>query len=176
MVFDRISLIEAYKVLKTVNENDGPVSKILFNKTAFYGTKTQPRFKDLADLRNFIETEYAYNWHNEDCECATGDESVWTLLAYEVTTPRSTHAIFVNNIRRLLDSAKQADLNGLSISITSAIFAKIERISFLFENYVCFAYIEDQGDYVDYCEYIELIKNKYYSELIADFYSQYKTF
>ena len=42
MVFDRISLIEAYKVLKTVNENDGPVSKILFNKTAFYGTKTQP--------------------------------------------------------------------------------------------------------------------------------------
>jgi|TARA_B100000768_G_scaffold131870_1_gene122534 hypothetical protein len=176
MVFDRISLIEAYKVLKTVNENDGPVSKILFNKTAFYGTKTYPRFNNIAELRNFIETNYAYNWHNEDCECATGDESVWTLLAYEVTTPISTHAIFVNNIRRLLDSAKQADLNGLSVSITKAIFAKIERISFLFDNYVCFSYINQQGDYVDDCEYIELIKNKYYSELIADFYSQYKTF
>ena len=74
MVFDRISLIEAYKVLKTVNENDGPVSKILFNKTAFYGTKTQPRFDSVAELRTFIETNYAYNWHNEDCECATGDE------------------------------------------------------------------------------------------------------
>ena len=176
MVFDRISLIEAYKVLKTVNENDGPVSKILFNKTAFYGTKTQPRFDSVAELRTFIEMNYAYNWHNEDCECATGDESVWTLLAYEVTTPRSTHSIFVNNLRRLLDSAKQADLNGLSISVTEAIFAKVERISFLFDNYVCFSYIELQGDYVSDCEYIELIKNKYYSELIADFYSQYKTF
>ena len=139
MVFDRISLIEAYKVLKTVNENDGPVSKILFNKTAFYGTKTQPRFDSVAELRTFIEMNYAYNWHNEDCECATGDESVWTLLAYEVTTPRSTHSIFVNNLRRLLDSAKQADLNGLSISVTEAIFAKVERISFLFDNYVCFS-------------------------------------
>jgi hypothetical protein len=176
MVFDRISLIEAYKVLKTVNENDGPVSKILFNKTAFYGTKTQPRFDSVAELRTFIEMNYAYNWHNEDCECATGDESVWTLLAYEVTTPRSTHSIFVNNLRRLLDSAKQADLNGLSISVTRAIFAKVERISFLFDNYVCFSYIAQQGDYVSDCEYIELIKNKYYSELIADFYSQYKTF
>ena len=58
MVFDRITLIEAYKTLKIVNENDGKVTDILFNKTAFYGTKTQPRFRDIHHLRNFIETEY----------------------------------------------------------------------------------------------------------------------
>ena len=176
MVFDRITLIEAYKTLKIVNENDGKVTDILFNKTAFYGTKTQPRFRDIYHLRNFIETEYGYNWVNADCECATGDESIWTLLAYEVTTSKSKHSIFVNNIRRLLDCAKQADLNPMSVDITKAMFAKYPRISFLFDNYVCFGYIEDQGDYVDYCEYIEIIKNKYYSELIADYYSQYITF
>ena len=176
MVFDRITLIEAYKVLKTVNENDGPVSAILFNKTAFYGTKIQPRFRDIEHLKSFIDSNYPYNWVNEDCECATGDESVWTLLAYEVTTANSKHAIFVNNIRRLLDSARQADLNNLSITITKAIFAKYSRVKFLFDNYVCFSYIQQQGDYVDICEYIEIIKNKYYSELIEDFYSNYKTF
>ena len=36
MVFDRITLIEAYKTLKIVNENDGKVTDILFNKTAFF--------------------------------------------------------------------------------------------------------------------------------------------
>lgn len=44
MVFDRISLIEAYKVLKMVNENDGKVTEILFHKSAFYGTKNTAAF------------------------------------------------------------------------------------------------------------------------------------
>ena len=47
MIFDRISLVGAYKALKHVQDNDGRVAEILFNKQAFYGTKTKLRFKGL---------------------------------------------------------------------------------------------------------------------------------
>lgn len=57
--------------------------------------KTQPRFKDIAALRSFIETEYPYRWFDETCECATKHEAVWTLLAFEVTTPTSKHSLLL---------------------------------------------------------------------------------
>ena len=41
MIFDRISLVKSYASLKVVELNDGAVKDILFNKTAYYGTKTQ---------------------------------------------------------------------------------------------------------------------------------------
>ena len=39
MLFDRISLVKAYAALRIVENNDGPVNSILFNRTAHYGTK-----------------------------------------------------------------------------------------------------------------------------------------
>ena len=44
MIFDRISLVKSYAGLKVVELNDGKVKDILFNKTAYYGTKTVRRF------------------------------------------------------------------------------------------------------------------------------------
>ena len=49
MIFDRISLVIAYTSLKVVELNEAPVKDILFNKTAYYGTKTIERFKTLND-------------------------------------------------------------------------------------------------------------------------------
>jgi len=175
MVFDRISLIDAYNVLKVLNDNDGPVTNILFNKTAFYGTKTVPRFATLADLKTFINTKYPYKYYEEDCECATENESIYTLLAFEVGD-KPKYDIFVNNMRTLLDSAKKATLNEMSVKITKEIFSKNTRLDFLFDNYVCFAYIQDQGEYVYPCDYIEIIKNIHYTEVIRDFYSKTRYF
>lgn len=175
MVFDRISLIDAYNVLKVLNDNDGPVTNILFNRTAFYGTKTVPRFATLADLKAFINTRYPYKYYEEDCECATEVESIYTLLAFEVGD-QTRHSIFVNNMRTLLDSVKQAKLNDLSVKVTKEIFNKGNRLGFLFDNYVCFSYIQEQGQYVYPCDYIEIIKNAYYTEVIRDFYSRTRYF
>ena len=52
MIFDRISLVSAYRALRFVNDNDGTVSDILFNRDAFYGTKTNLRYKT---LENFVD-------------------------------------------------------------------------------------------------------------------------
>lgn len=175
MVFDRISLIDAYNVLKVLNDNDGPVTNILFNRTAFYGTKTVPRFATLADLKSFINTKYPYKYYEEDCECATEIESIYTLLAFEVGD-QTRHSIFVNNMRTLLDSAKKAKLNDLSVKVTKEIFNRGSRLNFLFDNYVCFSYIQEQGQYVYPCDYIEIIKNVYYTEVIRDFYSRTRYF
>lgn len=175
MVFDRISLIDAYNVLKVLNDNDGPVTNILFNRTAFYGTKTVPRFATLADLKSFINTKYPYKYYEEDCECATEIESIYTLLAFEVGD-QTRHSIFVNNMRTLLDSVKRAKLNDLSVKVTKEIFNRGNRLHFLFDNYVCFSYVQEQGQYVYPCDYIEIIKNVYYTEVIRDFYSKTRYF
>ena len=37
MIFDRISLVAAYKTLKYIDDNDGKVTEILFNRNAYYG-------------------------------------------------------------------------------------------------------------------------------------------
>lgn len=176
MVFDRITLINAYNVLKTVNENDGIVTNILFNKTAFYGTKTVPRFATLADLKTYINTKYPFKYFEPECDCATEFESLYTLLAFEVEVAGKKHSIFVNNLRTLFESAKQAELNPMSIDLIQQVFRRGERLEFLFNNYVCFSYIQEQGQYVYPCDYIEIIKNIYYTEVIRDFYSKTKFF
>ena len=53
MLFDRISLVKAYTALRIVENNDGPVSNILFNKTAHYGTKTVIRYWNRTNLHTF---------------------------------------------------------------------------------------------------------------------------
>ena len=62
MIFDRISLVKSYAGLKVVELNDGKVKDILFNKTAYYGTKTVRRFNTLKDLGDFIDKNYPYHY------------------------------------------------------------------------------------------------------------------
>ena len=113
MIFDRISLVSAYKALKYVNDNDGRVTEILFNKQSYYGTKTSQRFKDLAELKAFIGSQYGYQYFDPNCDCGTGNESIWNLLSFNVflkdiaTQTESKYAIFVNNLRQDFESGKQ---------------------------------------------------------------------
>lgn len=178
MIFDRISLVGAYKALKYVNDNDGRVADILFNKHAFYGTKTHQRFKSLADLKAFISLEFGYSHFDPNCDCGTGIENIWNLLSFSVfikdinTQQESKYAIFVNNIRQDFESGKTHFLNPLSVKKITEVFNGNERLSFLKENYVCESYIQAQGNYVDPCDYIEIVSNDFYTELITRHYYQ----
>ena len=98
MLFDRIRLANAFGALKRTELNEGKISEILFNKTAYYGTKTQIRFKSVAELREFINSEYAFQMIYFDCQCGTCNESIWQLLSFTVQLPDRRFVSFINNI------------------------------------------------------------------------------
>lgn len=169
MIFDRISLATAYGALKIVELNDGPVKDIIFNKTAWYGTKTIIRFKTTAELRDFINENYPYLYHVKGCQCATGpNEAIWTLLSFNLKLDRGQrYATFVNNLRGEFESAQEAQFNKTSIDALSKVFKSHTQLLRLKANYSCFAYIQNQNRYVNECEYIEVITNKAYDELMS---------
>lgn len=176
MIFDRISLVSAYRALKFVNDNDGRVSDILFNRQELYGTKTCLRFKSLSDLKDYITTEFPYYHFDPECDCGTGKESILRLLSFYVylkdinTQTETKHAVFVNNIRTDFESAKETELNNMSVKKIAEVFKGNLRLQFLKENYICESYIQQQGNYVDPCDYIEIVSNDFYKELINDHY------
>lgn len=191
MVFDRITLINAYDTIKLSQDNDGRVSNILLNRSSKYGTKTMPRFRDLEHLREFINEKYPYIVSNE-CNCPTKNEGLWNVLAFEVRSrpedlnsdliaennkrrninvqPASKHATFVNNIRREHESQKNAFQNKMGVTKTDQLFKENTPLLSLFKDYVCFPYIELPGQYTDPCDYITIIKNDSYRTLIDKYY------
>lgn len=191
MVFDRITLIQAYDVLKLTQDNDGNVRNILLNRSSKYGTKTVPRFPDLESLRVFINENYPYVVSNA-CNCPTKNEGMWNILAFEVyarpvdlerdlieennkrrdikTQPVSRYVTFVNNMRKAYESQKANHQNALSVSKTDQLFKNDTELKRLFDTYVCLPYIESQGNYVDPCLYIEIIKNESYDKVIENYY------
>lgn len=191
MVFDRITLIKAYDVLKLAQDNDGNVRNILLNRSSKYGTKTVPRFENLEHLREFINDKYPYIVSSA-CSCPTKNEGLWNILTYEVYSrpedlerdlieennkrrdikvqPASKHATFVNNMRRSYESQKASHQNALGVSKVDQQFKDDSDLRHLFKTYVCFPYIESQGNYIDPCLYIEIIKNESYTKLIENYY------
>tara|TARA_B110000259_G_scaffold16668_1_gene17569 strand:+ start:3197 stop:3751 length:555 start_codon:yes stop_codon:yes gene_type:complete len=176
MIFDRISLVSAYKALKYVNDNDGRVTEILFNRQAFYGTKTSLRFMSLLDLKNYISTEFPYQHFDPECDCGTGQESIQQLLSFHVyikdlqTQIESKHAVFVNNLRQDFESMKSSQLNNMSIKKIQSVFEGNLRLDFLKDNYICDSYVQQQGNYVNPCDYIEIVSNDFYTELLTKHY------
>jgi hypothetical protein len=98
------------------------------------------------------------------------------LLAFSVykkdliTKVESKHAIFVNNLRQDFESIKAAQLNDLSIKKLQDVFRGNQRLMFLKDNYKCESYIQQQGSYVNPCDYIEIVSNDFYTELITQYY------
>ena len=171
MIFDRISLVKAYAGLKIVQLNDGAIKDILFNKTAHYGTKTILRFKTLADLAAFINENYPYQYFDINCQCGiTQNEAIWRPLSFNLTLPNNRYATFVNNLRGDFESAQEADLNKLSVDACKAIFKTEAQLTRLKGTYACMEYIQNQNLYVDPCNYVEIIRNDAYFELMQKLY------
>ena len=173
MIFDRISLVKSYAALKIVELNDGAVKDILFNKTAYYGTKTIKRFKTLQDLADFINKNYPYQYFDPNCQCAvTGNDAIWTPLSFNLTLQNNRYATFVNNLRGGFESAQENKLNKTSVDACVGIFKTNSQLQRLKRDYSCFEYVVNQNQYVAPCEYIDLITNEAYDILVGQLYPQ----
>ena len=171
MIFDRISLVKAYAGLKVVQLNDGLVKDILFNRTAFYGTKTIIRFKTLADFAAYINENFPYQYFDIDCQCGiTKNEAIWRCLSFNLTLENNRYATFVNNLRGDFESAQEAQLNKLSVDACKGIFRTENQLLRLKGSYACMEYIQNQNLYVDPCNYVEIIRNAAYFELMQELY------
>lgn len=166
MLFDRISLAEAYDALRIAEANEGTLSQILFNRSAYYGTKTVVRFDSVFALRQHIEQNFAYQQFDPNCECGTCNDSIWQLLSFTVQLPNRRYASFVNNLRGGFESAEGDLLNKKTKDRLAIVFQKNSRLAVVKKNATCFGYIENQGKYVSPCDYITVIKNDYHDELI----------
>ena len=171
MIFDRISLVKSYASLKIVELNDGAVKDILFNKTAYYGTKTIIRFKTLQDLAAFINKNYPFQYFDPKCQCAvTGNDAIWTPLSFNLTLANNRYASFVNNLRGDFESAQENKLNSTSVKACKTIFTNNAELKGLKGTYSCFEYVINQNQYVAPCEYVELITNEAYRRLVGELY------
>lgn len=166
MIFDRISLVDAYAALQVTEANEGKLAQILFNRTAYYGTKTNVRFNSVSNLKSFIETEFAYQAFDPNCECGTCNESIWQLLSFTLQLPDRRFVTFVNNLRGDFESAEGAQLNKTSREHLQRVFKKNAQLTRLKKSATCYGYIENQGKYVSPCDYIDLIKNVAHDDVI----------
>ena len=156
MLFDRITLATAYEALKVAELNEGTLSNILFNKTAYYGTKTQIRFSTIEELRDYINLNFPFQMLYLNCQCGTCDEAMWQLLSFTVKLPTQRYVSFINNIRGEFESAEGEQLNKLSKDKLASVFSQNARLKLLLDTQECKEYIQNQGRYVNPCEYIEV--------------------
>lgn len=196
MIFDRITLINAYNALKLVQDSDGDLKNILFNRKTKSITKTMPRFTDLKALKTFINEKYPYISQNK--ECLISSEGMWTLLSFELYSksidlkqdlvlknnknlemgvqPVSKHATFIDNIRGILETKKPNSQNKLTASKIQDIFKPNKELNLLFQTHSCIEYIENQSSYVNTEPYIQAIKNESYEIVVEEYYKPTRNF
>lgn len=160
MVADRISLIDIRNALEVVEENNGKISSIMLNRSSHYGTKSVPRFDTFQDLKTFIEEMHRY-MVPDNCSCHTKNEGIYTLLNFTFT--KEENDVFINNLESGFESAKLDQMNEITFKRLSRLNASNGKLRQLMLTYTCFPYIE--FGYID-CDYIEIIKNDAYYEMI----------
>ena len=160
MVADRISLIDIRNALEVVEENNGKISSIMLNRSSHYGTKSVPRFDTFQDLKTFIEEMHRYMVPDK-CSCHTKNEGIYTLLNFTFT--KEENDVFINNLESGFESAKLDQMNEITFKRLSRLNALNGKLRQLMLTYTCFPYIE--FGYID-CDYIEIIKNDAYYEMI----------
>jgi len=175
MVFDRVTLINIYDVLKNINENENRVSSILLNHTSKYGTKTLPKFNNVAQLRGFINDNYPFISVDGTKSCITCNEGIYTLLRFNVVDG-SDSSIMVNNVRGNFETTKGSKLNAISKKDLAQLSRKTGELVNILNQYACFPYISPMQEYIigSPFEYIEIIRNSHYNNLIENYYMQTK--
>ena len=160
MVADRISLVDIRDALQVVEENNGKISSIMLNRSSHYGTKSVPRFNTLQDLKKFIDEMYPYLVPDE-CSCHTKNEGLYTLLNFTFT--KGTNDVFMNNLERGFQTSKRDQINDITFKRLSRLNNLNGMLRQFMLTYTCFPYIE--FGYID-CDYIEIIKNEAYHQMI----------
>lgn len=175
MVFDRVTLINIYDVLKSINENENRVSSILVNHTSKYGTKTLPKFTNVAQLKGFINENYKFITIDGTKTCITCNEGIFTLLRFSIVDGNDS-SIVVSNVRNEYVVPKGEKINRISKKILRELSSNTTKLISIFNSYACFPYIQNQLNYIDNVpyEYIEVIRNAQYSNLIDNYYLKTK--
>ena len=86
------------------------------------------------ELKSFIDTELAYKFFDPDCDCGTGNESIYTLLSFITTVKGKKYPIYINNMRGEMESAQAAIINILNKKALNNTFIGNKRLQFLKEN------------------------------------------
>lgn len=160
MVADRISLIDIYNALLPINDNDGKIESILINRKNDYGRKTLPKFNSILEFKRFIDDLYPYT-PPSNCNCLTSNEGVYTLVSFSFKNNGET--VFVNNLPTRFQTSKPEKINSIHFKRLNETKITNTKLLKLYNNFVCFPYIE--YGYVE-CNYIEMITNEQYDELI----------
>ena len=160
MVADRISLVDIRDALQVVEENNGKIGSIMLNRSSHYGTKSVPRFETLRDFKKFINEMHRY-MVPDNCSCHTKNEGIYTLLNF--TFEKADTEVFINNLEKGFNSAKLSKINKITFKRLSQLNNLNTKLRELIKTYTCFPYIE--FGYID-CEYIEIIKNDAYHEMM----------
>lgn len=175
MVFDRITLTNIYDVLKDINENENRVSSILVNHTSKYGTKTLPKFTNVAQLKGFINENYKFISIDGNKSCITCNEGIFTLLRFNIVDGTDS-SIVISNVRNEFVTPKGSKLNKISIKSLRELASKTSDLTRIYHSYACFPYIQDPLEYIQGFpyDYIEVISNSHYTNLINNYYIKTK--
>ena len=94
----------------------------------------------------------------------------YIILSFNLTLKNNRYASFVNNLRGDFESAQETKLNSTSVSACRTIFTQNAELVRLKAEYSCFGYMINQQQYVNPCEYVELIVNDEYTYLVGTLY------
>lgn len=174
MVFERIGLLNIYDALVQIETNEGPITSILINRTTRgEGTKKLPRFSSILEFKSFIQNNYPYvKVKNPECECYTCNEGFIHLLSISIED--GDDSIFVNNMREVTESQKEAKLNTTSTKTLNNLIKQQQDIFKLFIKFDCFGYIDPQAQYWNPCEFAEFRTNHVYVVTIENYYKKTK--
>ena len=160
MVADRISLKYIYDTLLNIEIIEGKISAIRIKRTNTFGTtKSVPRFDNIEELKEFMNSLYPYRVPN--CDCQTKNEGIYTLTSFQLEKDGRQNNVynyeieFKTSVKDLINKAGLAQLNEIN---------RLEKeLKTLFDSYVCFQYME--FGYTQ-CDYIETQTNSNYDRLI----------
>jgi len=160
MVADRISLMNTYNLLLSIELATGKIDSILLNRKTDYGSKTIPKFNSLEEFDAFIKELYPYKVPTK-CACLTKNEGIYNLLSFSLK--KGDETVFLNNLQSTFKTSKPDRISNIHMKELLGLNVSNLRLGNLVKEYVCFPYIE--AGYVD-CDYIEIIRNESYQSMI----------
>ena len=161
MVADRISLKYIFDTLSTLESIHGLTTGIrIKRKNSFGTTKSVPKFENLTELKEFMDTLHPYK-QPASCNCHTKNEGIYTLTSFSFI--KDEKFIHIHNVGTGFQSSRANIINKSSIDLLNGINSLVNELKLYFDSYICFPYME--FGYTQ-CDYIEMVTNEQYDKLI----------